>query len=41
MFEYFEEHTYMGPDSASRIELAKEIATGKFVPLKEWLQQNA
>jgi uncharacterized protein YbjT (DUF2867 family) len=41
MFEYFEKHTYMGPDSASRIELAKEIATDKFVPLKEWLLQNA
>jgi uncharacterized protein YbjT (DUF2867 family) len=41
MFGYFEKHTYMGPDSASRIELAKEIATDKFVPLKEWLHQNA
>jgi hypothetical protein len=40
MFGYFEKHTYMGPDSASRIELAKEIATGKFVTLQEWLSQN-
>jgi uncharacterized protein YbjT (DUF2867 family) len=40
MFGYFEKHTYMGPDSASRIELAKEIATSKLVPLKEWLSQN-
>jgi uncharacterized protein YbjT (DUF2867 family) len=40
MFGYFEKHTYMGPDSASRIELAKEIATNKFVTLQEWLSQN-
>lgn len=40
MFAYFEKHTYMGPDSAQRIELAKEIATGKFVSLEEWLSQN-
>jgi uncharacterized protein YbjT (DUF2867 family) len=37
MFGYFENHTYMGPDSALRIELAKDIATGKFVSLEEWL----
>ena len=40
MFEYFEKYTYMGPNSASRIELAKEIATDKFKSLKEWLSQN-
>lgn len=40
MFGYFEKYTYMGPDSASRIELAKEIATNKFVTLREWLGQN-
>jgi len=40
MFAYFEKHTYMGPDSAQRIELAKEIATGQFVSLEEWLSQN-
>lgn len=40
MFGYFEEHTYMGPGSESRIELAKEIATGKFVTLEEWLGKN-
>ncbi|OKS88092.1 NmrA/HSCARG family protein [Mucilaginibacter polytrichastri] len=40
MFEYFEKHTYMGPGSASRIELAKEIATGDFVSLQEWLSKN-
>lgn len=40
MFGYFEKHTYMGPDSASRIELAKEIATNKLVTLREWVSQN-
>src|SRR5688572_21586455 len=40
MFGYFEKHTYMGPNSASRIELAKEIATQKFITLREWLRQN-
>lgn len=40
MFGYFEKHTYMGPGSESRIELAKEIATGEFVPLQEWLSEN-
>jgi uncharacterized protein YbjT (DUF2867 family) len=40
MFGYFEKHTYMGPGSESRIELAKEIATGKFVTLEEWLSKN-
>lgn len=40
MFGYFEKYTYMGPDAASRIELAKEIATDDFVPLQEWLRQN-
>jgi uncharacterized protein YbjT (DUF2867 family) len=41
MFGYFEKHTYMGPDSASRIELAKETATHKLAPLQEWLSQNS
>jgi uncharacterized protein YbjT (DUF2867 family) len=40
MLGYFEKHTYMGPDSALRIELAKEIATDKFIPLQEWLGKN-
>ena len=40
MFGYFEKHTYMGPGSELRIELAKDIATGKFVPFQEWLSKN-
>jgi uncharacterized protein YbjT (DUF2867 family) len=40
MFGYFEKYTYMGPHSTSRIELAKETATHKLVPLQEWLSKN-
>ena len=40
MFGYFEKHTYMGPGSVPRIELSKEIATGEFVSLREWLSKN-
>jgi len=40
MFGYFEKYTYMGPNSVSRIELAKEIATNKLVPLREWVSEN-
>ena len=40
MFGYFEKYTYMGPDSESGIKLAKEIATERFVPLREWLSNQ-
>ncbi len=40
MLMYFERHTYMGPNSKPRIELAKEIATAEFVPLQQWIGQN-
>lgn len=40
MFGYFEKYTYMGPGSSPQIELAKEIATDKFVSLQNWLGQN-
>lgn len=40
MFGYFEKHTYMGPDSAHQIELAKNIATGKFQSLSTWIGQT-
>jgi uncharacterized protein YbjT (DUF2867 family) len=40
MFGYFEKHTYMGPGSEQRIELAKDITTSKFVSLQEWLSKN-
>jgi len=40
MFGFWEKYTYMGPDSASKIDLAKEIATSKYVSFDEWLDQN-
>jgi len=40
MLKYFEKYTYMGPNSKRQIDLAKEIATKEFVPLKEWISQN-
>jgi uncharacterized protein YbjT (DUF2867 family) len=40
MLMYFEKNTYMGPNSKSQIELAKEIATEEFVPFQEWISQN-
>jgi uncharacterized protein YbjT (DUF2867 family) len=40
MFGYWEKYTYMGPGSALRIELAKEIATSEFVTFDAWLNQN-
>lgn len=41
MLAYFESYTYMGPNSDDRIQLAKEIATGKFTSLDEWIKQIA
>lgn len=40
MFGYWEKYTYMGPGSALRIELAKEIATSEFVTFDAWINQN-
>jgi len=40
MLAYFEEQTYMGPGAASRIELAKEVATGAFTPLTAWINAS-
>lgn len=40
MLAYFEEHTYMGPNSDAQIQLAKEIATEEFTSLNEWIKQN-
>ena len=40
MLAYFETHSYMGPNSEGRIQLAKEIATENFISLKEWIKQN-
>ena len=40
MFSYFEENTYMGPDSDTQIKMANEISTEKFSSLEEWIKQN-
>jgi uncharacterized protein YbjT (DUF2867 family) len=40
MFGYWEKYTYMGPGSAIRIKLAKEIATGEFVTFDAWINQT-
>ena len=40
MLAYFEEHTYMGPDSEAQIQLAMDIATENFTSLSEWINQN-
>ncbi len=40
MLAYFEAHTYMGSNAEPRIQLAKEIATGEYNELNEWIKQN-
>ncbi|MBK8705231.1 MAG: hypothetical protein IPN33_17785 [Saprospiraceae bacterium] len=41
MLAYFESYTYMGPNADSRIQLAKEVSTAQFTPLKDWIKQNS
>jgi uncharacterized protein YbjT (DUF2867 family) len=41
MLAYFEKHTYMGPNSESQIRMAREISTGQFKSLNDWIKQNA
>jgi hypothetical protein len=38
MLKYFENYTYMGPNSKPRIELAKEISVQEFIPFQEWIK---
>jgi uncharacterized protein YbjT (DUF2867 family) len=40
MFSYFEESTYMGPNSDTQIEMANEISIEKYASLEEWIKQN-
>lgn len=40
MMAYFEAHTYMGPNSESSIQQAKDVATERFTSLNDWIQQN-
>jgi uncharacterized protein YbjT (DUF2867 family) len=37
MFGYFEKYTYMGPNSAERIDLAKQTANDDFLSFGEWI----
>jgi len=40
MFSYFEESTYMGPNSHTQIKMANEISTETFSSLEEWIKNN-
>lgn len=39
MLAYFETYTYMGPNANNRIRMAKDVATGDFLSLDEWIKQ--
>jgi len=41
MMAYFENHTYMGPNSQTQIDLAKEVAIAELTSLEEWIKQNS
>jgi hypothetical protein len=40
MFEYFEAHTYFGPDAESKIALANEIHPEGFTSFAAWAADN-
>jgi hypothetical protein len=40
MLAYFEAHTYMGPESEARIQLAEEVATERFTSLNDWIERQ-
>ena len=40
MLGYFEDHTYMGPDSDDRIDAANDIISTSFTTFSEWLKKN-
>jgi hypothetical protein len=40
MLEYFEDYTYFGPDSDSRIEAASEATASPFTNFRGWAEQN-
>lgn len=40
MFGYFENHSYMGPNSETSIQQANAISTESFTSLNEWIKQN-
>jgi uncharacterized protein YbjT (DUF2867 family) len=40
MMEYFEAHTYFGPDAETKIARAREVATEMATPFSQWAQQH-
>ena len=40
MLGYFEDHTYMGPDSDTRLAEARSVAITPFTQLGEWLSST-
>jgi len=40
MMEYFEAHTYMGPDAEEKLALAREVAISPPTPFAEWAREN-
>lgn len=40
MFGYFEKYTYMGPDSQTRIDRAKQTAQVDFLSFDEWIKKG-
>lgn len=41
MLAYFEGYTYMGPNSETQIQEAKNIATEAYTTLNDWIKQNS
>ncbi len=40
MFQYFEAHTYFGPDAQTRIAAANALVPGGFTVFSEWARKN-
>ena len=40
MFQYFEAHTYFGPDAQTAIDAAKALVPGGFTAFPEWARRN-
>lgn len=38
--QYFEAHTYFGPDAENKIALAKEVPTKPFTDFATWAKNN-
>jgi hypothetical protein len=40
MFQYFEAHTYFGPDAQARIAAANALVPGGFTAFSDWARKN-